>query len=235
MTRIHTTPEATQAFHGERVEARQAERRDTRFFADDQERLGAILKHGIHQAHGRPNSINEIEALLADLSGRPKKTPEQGADELLDLLFSLALIEVISQAADKGTVKHFDTADRNPEPGFDPSPFGRYWAKLNEGLSAAGKENATYAHAREAFTGGATPDGALTFIGKDWEGLRAIPAAKLDNGRVGYRAQFREEQRDGSLVWRTVHSQHDAIKYVSVEGALIGAKSARNHAKRTGE
>lgn len=214
----HIPSETIQAYHGARVEARQAERRDARFFATHRGDAGTLL---------RGDETGGIDDLLARLSGRPKRTAQ---DDVSETLFALALLGILADTTRKEPApqERIDPIDANLPPLF------QFWNRLNTELEAAGKPHADYKTARTAFSGGATPEGSLTFIGKDWEGLRAIPGKDLVNGRVAYNGQFREVSEQGT-VWRTVHSLHGPVAFASPEAALNSAKLARAHSKKTGK
>lgn len=108
-------------------------------------------------------------------------------------------------------------------------PFLKFWQKLNDERDAKNLGEASYGEAKQAFTGGPTPVGALTFVGKDWDGLRAIPATS-PHGRT-YHGEFRQTLIDGSSVWRLVASQSGTIAYATPEAALNGARHARIHSE----
>jgi hypothetical protein len=68
------------------------------------------------------------------------------------------------------------------------------------------------------------PHGALTFVGKKGEGIRAIPARHSK----AYHAEFRE----GSAWW-IVHNQRGAVVYSTAEDALRGASAAKLRARKS--
>lgn len=109
-------------------------------------------------------------------------------------------------------------------------PFLKFWQKLNDDLSSKGLDEAGYKQAKEAFIGGPTPAGALTFIGSEWNGLRAVPSDGAAP-RKSYHGEFRQAASDGSAVWRTVASQAGLIEYTAPEAALSGARHARTHSE----
>src|ERR1035437_8182386 len=109
-------------------------------------------------------------------------------------------------------------------------PFVRFWAKLNEQRERVGMAELLYKEARELFFGGKTPVGALTFIGKEWDGLRAVPIfGRADRTRT-YHGEFREVT-DAGTVWRSVHGTNGAIDYNTPEQALNGARHAKKHSE----
>jgi hypothetical protein len=180
-SRPHTSAEEAQAFHGRRVEARQAQNAKPSF---------------------------------------PHLTPDQE-----DQLFAIFLLDLLTSTPIKepAPIERIDPIDNN-----DP-PFFKFWKALNAKLNAAGQADADYGFARKAFAGGETPAGALTFIGKEGEGLRAIPDGTYQ-GLPVYRGEFREVSERG-IIWRRVHSSAGAIAYASAEAALHGAKEAQTHSK----
>jgi len=103
-------------------------------------------------------------------------------------------------------------------------PFLKFWQKLNDERAARGEPEAGYKTAREAFTGGPTPAGALTFIGKKWDGLRAVPAG------MNYYGEFRQVTEDGT-VWHVVSDKSGPRVYMTPEAALDGAAIAKRHSE----
>lgn len=109
-------------------------------------------------------------------------------------------------------------------------PFLKFWQKFNDDLLSKGLDEATYKQAKEAFIGGPTPAGALTFIGKEFDGLRAVPTQHPVQGRKSYHGEFRQVTENGTL-WRAVASQSGVIEYTTPEAALSGARHARIHSE----
>jgi hypothetical protein len=103
-------------------------------------------------------------------------------------------------------------------------PFLKFWQKLNDERAARGEPEAGYKIAREAFAGGPTPEGALTFIGKKWDGLRAVPASMET-----YHAEFRQVSADDGTVWHVVSDHTGPISFPSPEAALGAALRAKTH------
>lgn len=203
----HTTPEETQRFHGERVEARQRERADTHFFENAQD-----FRVDLDET---PGEFFHRVGKQAQIS------------RATDALFTAILLDIIAHAAltEPEAQDRIDLIDEANEP-----PFFKFWAKLNKGLRAAGKPDAGYKAAHIAFEGGETPVGALTFIGKEWDGLRAVPGPGV-NGTVSYYGEFREVS-DAGTVWRVVANKHGLnIAYVSAEAALVSAQHAKKHSE----
>lgn len=127
------------------------------------------------------------------------------------------------------TQERIDPIDENQP------PFFRFWTKLNAGLKAAGKPDADHKTAMTAFEGGPTPVGALTFIGKEWDGIRAVPVQPALPGRLApaYHGEFRQVSDEGTI-WRTVHNHSGPREFPSAEGALNGAKHAKKHSEDHG-
>lgn len=207
----HTTPEETQRFHGERVEARQRERADTSFFR-------------YNASDHRVSQDETPEEFLARVTGQPSRREQAKLNHAADALFTAILLDIIAHAAteEPETQERITPFDNTNEP-----PFFKFWEKLNAGLRAAGKPEAGYKAAKTAFDGGETPVGSLTFVGKEWDGLRAVP------GRDGqcYYGEFRVVNDDGTI-WNVVANKHGLkIAYVSAEEALKSAKLARQHSE----
>ena len=204
------TPEEIQKTHGERVEARQRERAF------------------------RPDPYVSLDEnpgeLMARLSKRPTRAEEEAKiKHAADAFLTALLLDLIT---------HDDRPEPAPQDRIDlidnnVPPFFRFWQKLNAGLNAAGKPDADHQTAMTAFEGGPTPIGALTFIGKQWDGIRAVPGPGHDDTRVpmSYYGEFREVSDNGT-VWRVVANKHGRnIAYSSVEGALTAAKHAKKHSE----
>lgn len=177
-----------QAFHGERVEARQ--RINGQPFNDQKPSKGDAAVAGIL-------ADLAVGAIIDSILGGPRVAPRHLG------------LEGIHSAIDA-------------EP-----PFLKFWQKLNDHRAEQGLDEAGYGEAKSAFLGGKTPLGSLTFIGKEWDGVRAVPT-KAYEGRKSYRGEFRQVSDNGT-VWRTVHSSSGEIAYASPEAALAGALTAKNH------
>lgn len=115
---------------------------------------------------------------------------------------------------------------------IDAKPdFLKFWQKLNDDRAADGEDEASYGEAKTVFSGGPTPSGALTFIGKEWEGLRAVPA-KTHEGRKTYHGEFRSIAAEGNSIWNVVSNTATLpIAYANAEAALSGARHARIHSE----
>jgi len=189
-----------QRLHGERVEARQRERNG-----------GTV----------RPDPLNDLDREHRASSSHPTK----GDAVVAGILADLVLGAVLADAA--RTFTHLDRIHTaiDAEP-----PFLKFWQKLNDERAARGEEEAFYAEAKKAFLGGETPLGALTFIGKEWDGLRAVPAEPvtyLGGSRPAYHGEYRVVS-DAGTVWHKAVNRHDSpIIYALPEAALLGAKLAR--------
>jgi hypothetical protein len=192
-----------QRFHGTRVEARQAEQR----------------------AGGRPKADPHGDAIIDRLFGggaRPTKT----AAQIDDLFFTALLLDLLASNSRK-----------EPEPQERITPFddanglGPFWKRLNATLEARGKPEANYGEARTLFEGGETPVGAMTFIGKQWDGLRAVPAKPvtyLGGERPAYHGEYKEVTGLTGTVWHKVVNQNgDPIVYKLPEAAITAAEDQR--------
>jgi hypothetical protein len=106
---------------------------------------------------------------------------------------------------------------------YETSPFHAFWAK---------RGTLDYDTAKRIFSGGATPIGAISFIGKEWDGIRAVPAKPvtyLGGERPAYHGQYRAEQKDGSQLWLSVTNSNDSpISYQIPEAALTAARARKN-------
>lgn len=180
-----------QRFHGERVDARQAQRN-----GEDAARTATIQKAEV-------------------------------VKKLDELLFTAILLDILASAGpdEPEPQERIDPIDNN-EP-----PFFKFWAKLNAGLIASGKSEAGYRQAREAFSGGTTPVGALTFIGKQWDGLRAVPAkpvTELGGVRPAYHGEYRIVSDEGTCWHKVVNDDEGPIVYKIPEAAITAAEYVRN-------
>lgn len=181
----------------------------------------------IREMNENPTARRKDQAMFAGLYGgckddcEPEPEPEPKARKVdsLDLLFADLLFSGRADFTplERRALDHlFD---------IDSDPFTKFWAKLNAERERDGKPEALYKEADEAFMGGPTPKGALTFVGKKWDGLRAVPAEKA------YYGEFREVVRTGETVWWRVHDKFGARSYAAVEDALEAALEAKHHSK----
>lgn len=178
--------------------------------------------------------------LLVDLGvptpgsdGHKKLDP---AAQAADLFFAALLLDIVAHAKAE-TEK---TGKPAPEPEHQERvhsaidgapPFIAFWEKLNDRLTGQGLPEANYGTARKAFKGGDTPIGSLTFIGKQWDGLRAVPAEPVEylgGKRPAYHGEYRVVGADEGVVWHKVLNKHELpIAYAIPEAALTAAEQAR--------
>lgn len=121
------------------------------------------------------------------------------------------------------------TSQDRIQPGIDQPPFLAFWHDLNARRERAGLPEAHYKEAKLLFEGGETPLGAMTFVGKQWEGLRAVPAkpvAYLGGHRPQYHGEHREITGKGT-VWHKVTGPSGPTPYACPEAALVAAKDAK--------
>jgi hypothetical protein len=123
------------------------------------------------------------------------------------------------------------------QPGIDQPPFLSFWQNLNDTRARAGEPEALYKEARTLFNGGETPVGAMTFIGKQWEGLRAVPSEPvtvLGGNRPIYHAEYCEVTERGT-VWQKVRDYDgQPVAYKIPEAAINAAEEVRNTRRRRG-
>lgn len=220
---MHRTPEQTQKEHGARVEARQRQN-DPRpsIFHDLMPDYAQYVREvsSLPELRGKAPSYNDWD--------KARKLRRVDAVEQIFALLALdALIHDITRTPPE--------AQERIQPGIDSAepPFLAFWQDLNAKLEAAGRPEAGYKEARTAFGGGATPLGAMTFIGKEWDGLRAVPAKPvtyLGGTRPSYHGEHREITGKGT-VWHKVTNGADLpILYTCPEAALVAAKAAKEEA-----
>lgn len=214
-----------QRFHGERVEARHAER------TAQPSGKGYDALNEFDRSHRRQNGRTpDLEALIfgsPDLifgGSRPGPTPDQKTAEALGELLALAFI--VDLVGSLPTTEP-ETQERiTPFDAGDP-PFFAFWKNLNAKLARTGRPEAGYKTARDAFNGGPTPVGALTFIGKAYDGLRAVPVS-LSSFPRSYSGEYREVTAHGTR-WHKVKNNSDlAISYETPEAAITGAQYQRD-------
>jgi hypothetical protein len=184
-----------QAFHGERVEARQQQNDGGR----PQVSKGDIFVAGV----------------LADLA----------LDAIIENIFAPPPPRPRAPRPHVGMEGIHSAIDAEP-------PFLKFWAKLNAKNENDGLPEVFYKEAKEAFLGGPTPLGAMTFVGKDWDGVRAVPSKpveQLGGIRPAYQGEYRTVTADDGTVWRKVTDRNDLpIAYGLPEAALIAAKARRD-------
>jgi hypothetical protein len=181
--------------------------------------------HGLNEALG----VTAEQEQVRHNSGRPKHDGEQFYGSLsrkeiaaLDALFFSVLLA--------GIVSSGKTEQRDIQLSIDQSPFVNFWAKLNEQRARAGMAGLLYEEACTLFTGGETPVGAMTFIGKQWDGLRAVPAEPvkfLGGSRPAYHGEYRIVS-DAGTVWHKVKKNHEPVVYKIPEAAITAAEEVRN-------
>jgi hypothetical protein len=182
-------------------------------------------------------SIAEVESLLRDLGLQPgsrtlaQRTEEQNRRKALHALDELFFTALLADILASGKPKKLDVQDRIHSAIDAEPPFFKFWQKLNERLAEHGQPEAGYKVAREAFSGGPTPVGALTFIGKQWDGLRAVPAEPvkfLGGIRPAYHGEYRIVSNEGTVWHKVVNDSELPIVYKLPEAALTAAEHVRN-------
>lgn len=235
----HTIPEETQRKHGERVEARQRQN-------GSPNELLSIL--GLTERDQLSPELRLLNDIFASATPRGDRVSPDGLIERIEARQAKRRVarnvinEVVGAIIAGDLISTIVAADkRQREPGFmdrletsgtfEEPPFVKFWQKLNDQLKAAGKPEAGFSMAREAFLGGPIPVGAMTFVGKEWDGIRAVPAtpvAYLGGTRPAYHGEYRSVTDDGTK-WLKVVNKHDQpISYALPEAALIEAKDQRN-------
>lgn len=186
-------------------------------------------QHGHMTETQRPTDA-DLQRILADLglSGRPKSLVK-----MLDDLFFTALLHDLCAEAERNGKKEPAQMERI-ESAIDvqpDTPFFRFWRKLNASLATARLPAADYGTAKSAFRGDDTPIGAMAFIGKQWDGLRAVPSepvAFLGGKRPAYHGEYRIIDDDGTR-WHKVTDRHgQPIAYGIPEAAITAADSTRD-------
>lgn len=186
--------QAASRFHGERVEARQAER--------------------------NPDIFNDL-----DRSHRASRGDRVVADLLATLVIGAAIDEALGGGRRTPRFAGMDgilsAIDQAPD-----SPFMNFWQKLNNEYDAQGADELLYREAKLAYAGGKTPDGTLTFVGRD--DIRAVPVT----GTHSYFGEFKQLGEYGNTVWRVVADRRETpIAYGTAEAALNGASAGQKHSQ----
>jgi hypothetical protein len=219
-----------------------------------------IVDDFIAKLSGRPKDVHPGDKILEAIFGGGEKVTRQSDEDVFYV--ALALLDIFAHDVQKSKLdaQHGDeTGDINPddallnegsggivkdEPAFDlqrqhgdetggidpggikvepVSPFHAFWAK---------RGTLDYDTAKRIFSGGATPIGAISFIGKEWDGIRAVPTQPvtfLGGHRPAYHGEYRVEQDDGSLSWHKVLNGSDRpISYQIPEAALTAARDVKN-------
>ncbi len=171
-----------------------------------------------------------LESIFNAIVGDKPKTAAQKISGMVDEIFLTAFILDVIRNSDHKEPEHQErihsAIDAQP-------PFIQFWERLNGGLLAAGKPEAGYGQAREAFLGGKTPVGSLTFVGKEWDGLRAVPAEPvkyLGGTRPVYHGEHREVTGHGTLWHKVINDTDEPIVYKLPEAALTAARDAKKAA-----
>lgn len=116
-----------------------------------------------------------------------------------------------------GILSELETSIKSKPAASDPKfDFGDFWQHFNEERKAAGKPEANYGEAREAFKSRRRPDAtnALTFVGRRGVGIRAVPT--LGNK---YTADFTDRFGDWSPIGGTLRP----TLFNTAEAALTAA------------
>lgn len=195
--------------------------------------------------HNKPTN-DTLARILGEITGKQPQANDKQASEdaVVGLLAACAILDLLGVPAP--TMSRPRTLADRPRQHADARahlgmegilsaidakpPFLTFWQNLNAERAARAEPEAGYGLAKEAFNGGPTPVGALTFIGKDFDGLRAVPSHPVQ-GKKSYHGEFRQTAGDGSTVWRAVASQAGLIEYTTPEAALSGARHARIHSE----
>jgi hypothetical protein len=116
-------------------------------------------------------------------------------------------------------------------------PFIAFWENLNETRLRSGQPEVLLKEARALFNGGETPVGAMTFIGKQWEGLRAVPSkpvSYLGGNRPAYHGEYREVTERGTVWHKVKHDDGEPVSYKIPEAAINAAEEVRATRRRRG-
>lgn len=169
-----------------------------------------------------------VEARQAqNRDNRPSAAAKAAVGDLLAGLLIGAAIEDMLGSIAQDPPSHQDRI----QPGIDQPPFIEFWADLNKQREWDGKPEALYKEARSLFNGGETPIGAMTFIGKQWDGLRAVPSKPvtyLGGERPAYHGEYREVTRLGVKWHKVLTINGDPVSYQIPEAAVNAAEYQRN-------
>lgn len=220
--------------HRHQVDGTFDEGHDRSYDFESNKRLVAELRAkeraraGLPPSSIAPSANEQRRPLFAE--GRHERAGKAAlVKNLDDTFFTLLLLDLLAAGA-RTQPKHEERIESAIDVQPD-TPFFAFWKRLNAELTERGKPEAGYQTARQAFNGGATPIGALTFIGKDFEGLRAVPAqpvAYLGGTRPSYHGEIREVSEAGTKWSKVVNSHGDPILYTIPEAALTAARELRN-------
>src|ERR1035437_5845990 len=169
-------------------------------------------KHNRLDEHSRAHALAMEFADRATADGRPKE--ESFADLMVGAIIKAVVTDGWRPLADRARDQHA----AGFHPGMQDSihsaidaqpPFLAFWQKLNDHRVEQGLDEAMYKEAREAFGGGPTPVGAMTFVGKDWDGIRAVPYPAVHHGgtRPSYHGELRRVTDQGTF-WDKVYNKH---------------------------
>lgn len=172
---------------------------------------------------------DDFQSFLASLgltspTGREdnSRTEAKAALKKIDaMLFTAFLLDIAAHAAKVKEQEQPKQAQTEPQ-----TPFFRFWRKLGTDVD--------YGTAKRAFLGGETPVGAMTFIGKQWDGLRAVPSepvTELGGKRPAYHGEYRVVDEENGTHWVKVTDKHDLpIAFGIPEAAITAAERERAEA-----
>lgn len=167
---------------------------------------GREPQHGLH-VEGDTADYRSFATNLADKLRRAQNKPSRGDAIVAGILADLA--------------DHIF-----PQLDIDQPPFINFWANINAARLSAGLPEALYKEARVLFLGGETPVGAMTFIGKQWDGLRAVPVEP-----VVFLGDYLGEYRivsDAGTFWHKVTNHGVPVVFKAPEAAIKAAEKVRN-------
>lgn len=184
--------------------------------------------------HGTRVEARQRERTYADVLSDDRATGRPTKEEIgFHILADLALAAIVEALVSEPTRREPEVQDRIHSAIDAQPPLFRFWQKLNDALTAAGKPEAGYGQAREAFNGGKTPVGAITFVGKEWDGIRAVPAEPvkhLGGNRPAYHGEYREVTGEGTVWHKVKNVDLKPIVYKLPEAALVAAKECKTTA-----
>ena len=134
------------------------------------------------------------EAEVAEARKRETKSKDEDVDALIGLFMDIVLHDALHSLFTPGKLAARQAEAPLPK---EVVEFTDFWEGLNAHCRAAGRPEPLYGEARELYLGSKTPQGALTFVGKPGDGIRAVPAGK------GYYAEYHVSTPNGSI-WRKV-------------------------------
>lgn len=243
-----TSSAEAQRFHGERVEARQRQNSPSNTDAIVENILNDLISGAGPKAGAEKNADTLVEMIaveaVLDMFGVKRPDDFGHAKTLATALVAMAIGSKAPVPAPAPRTSLKDRLRSNPGKdhpflgmdgilsAFDAEPpFVKFWQKFNDEREARGEGEARYSEAKAAFLGGATPTGALTFVGKDWDGLRAVPAKPvkhLGGQRPAYHGEYREVTDNGTVWHKVTNELGLPIAYGLPEAALVNAKERRD-------